>query len=62
MFKKKPDKFSLYLVDFAKHLHETADYFVHFKVKDSETLKQFSDTIKNMNPSRMIRFMKLLKS
>ncbi|GAA0339815.1 DUF47 domain-containing protein [Oceanobacillus sp. FSL W7-1293] len=46
MFKKKPDKFSLYLVDFAKHLHETADYFVHFKVKDSETLKQFSDTIK----------------
>ncbi|GGB47264.1 DUF47 family protein [Virgibacillus dakarensis] len=46
MFKKKPDKFSLYLVDFAKHLHEATDYFVHFKVKDTETLKQFSSTIK----------------
>ncbi|GIO24025.1 DUF47 domain-containing protein [Oceanobacillus sp. J11TS1] len=46
MFKKKPDKFSLYLVDFAKHLHETADYFVHYKVKDAETLQEFSNTIK----------------
>lgn len=46
MFKKKPDKFSLYLVDFAKHLYEATDYFFHFKVKDSETLKQFSDTVK----------------
>lgn len=58
---EKPDKFSLYLVDFAKHLHETADYFFHFKVKDSDTLQQFSDTIKNMNPLPMIKFMKSLK-
>ncbi|GAB2558871.1 DUF47 domain-containing protein [Gracilibacillus alcaliphilus] len=46
MFKKKPDKFSLYLVDFAKHLYKTTDYFVHFKVKDPLTLRQFSNTIK----------------
>ncbi|MEN1968666.1 DUF47 family protein [Lentibacillus sp. N15] len=46
MFKKKPDKFSLYLVDFAKHLYEAADYFVYFKVKDTETLKEFAGTIK----------------
>jgi len=46
MFKKKPDKFLLYLVDFAKHLEETADYFVNYKVKDLETLKEFTNTIK----------------
>lgn len=46
MFKKKPDKFSLYLVDFAKQLHEAADYFVHFKVTDTKTLKEFANTIK----------------
>lgn len=46
MFKKKPDKFSLYLVDFAKHLHETTEYFVHYQVKDLETLQEFADTIK----------------
>ncbi|ASK62805.1 hypothetical protein CFK37_11930 [Virgibacillus phasianinus] len=46
MFKKKSDKFSLYLVDFAKHLHKAADYFVNYKVKDSETLTEFATTIK----------------
>lgn len=46
MFKKKSDKFSLYLVDFAKHLNKTADYFVNFKVKDTHTLREFADTIK----------------
>lgn len=46
MFKKKPDKFSNYLVDFAKHLDKTADYFVHFKVKDVATLDEFAETIK----------------
>ncbi|MDY0394686.1 DUF47 domain-containing protein [Virgibacillus halophilus] len=46
MFNKKPDKFSAYLVDFAKHLDETADYFVRFKVKDSKTLREFADTVK----------------
>ncbi|MDY0404152.1 DUF47 domain-containing protein [Virgibacillus sp. 179-BFC.A HS] len=46
MFSKKPDKFSAYLVDFAKHLDETADYFVRFKVKDAETLHEFANTVK----------------
>lgn len=46
MFNKKPDKFSLYLVDFAKHLDKAVDYFVNFKVKDAETLKEFANTIK----------------
>lgn len=46
MFKKKPDKFLLYLVDFAKHLEKTADYFVHYKVKDMVSLKEFTNTIK----------------
>ena len=46
MFKKKPDKFSLYLVDFAKHLRDTTEYFVHYKVEDSESLQEFSGTIK----------------
>lgn len=46
MFKKKPDKFLLYLVDFAKHLNKTAEYFVHYKVKDNTTLKEFANTIK----------------
>jgi predicted phosphate transport protein (TIGR00153 family) len=46
MFKKKPDKFLLYLVDFAKHLDKTSDYFIHFKVKDPETLHEFAGTIK----------------
>lgn len=47
MFKKKPDKFLLYLVDFGEHLKMTADYFVNFKVKDAESLKEFNATIKN---------------
>ncbi|MDY0409905.1 DUF47 domain-containing protein [Virgibacillus soli] len=46
MFKKKPDKFASYLVDFANHLHETAKYFVQFKINDKETLHEFAMTIK----------------
>lgn len=46
MFKKKPDKFLLYLVDFAQHLETTAEYFIDFKVKDMETLHEFASTIK----------------
>jgi predicted phosphate transport protein (TIGR00153 family) len=46
MFRKKPDKFLLYLVDFAKHLEMTADYFVNYKVKDSASLKEFTEKIK----------------
>lgn len=46
MFKKKPDKFLLYLVDFSKHLSLTTDYFANFKVKDAATLKEFSSTMK----------------
>lgn len=46
MFNKKPDKFSAYLVDFAKHLDATAEYFVRYKVKDSKTLREFADTMK----------------
>src|SRR5690625_4367276 len=45
MFRKKPDKFLLYLVDFGKYLEKTADYFVNYKVKDSESLKEFTETI-----------------
>ncbi|MEW9675146.1 DUF47 domain-containing protein [Lentibacillus sp. L22] len=46
MFKKKADKFSLYLVDFAHHLDKSADFLVNYKVKDPLTLKEFADTIK----------------
>ncbi|WP_099157516.1 DUF47 domain-containing protein [Virgibacillus ndiopensis] len=46
MFKKKADKFSLYLVDFAKHLDKTVDFFVDYKVKDTDSLKEFANTIK----------------
>lgn len=46
MFKKAPDKFLLYLVDFAKHLDNTVEYFVEYKVKDAETLKEFAEKIK----------------
>ncbi|MBM7597952.1 putative phosphate transport protein (TIGR00153 family) [Virgibacillus halotolerans] len=46
MFKKTPDKFLLYLVDFAKHLNETTNYFVNYKVKDVETLKEFAKIVK----------------
>jgi len=46
MFKKKPDKFSNYLVDFAQHLKQTADYFVNFKVKDMDSLDEFANKIK----------------
>lgn len=46
MFKKKPDKFSSYLVEFAQHLDRTADYFVDFKVQDTASLEEFANTIK----------------
>jgi uncharacterized protein len=46
MFKREPDKFLLYLVDFAKHLNNTVEYFVEYKVKDAETLKEFAEKIK----------------
>lgn len=46
MFKKKPDKFLSYLVDFAQHLQKTADYFINFKVKDTDTLHEFASTVK----------------
>lgn len=48
MFKKKKDKFSLYLVDFARHLNETADYFLNGKVTDQQSLKDFSNKIKKL--------------
>lgn len=46
MFKKKTDKFLVYLVDFAEHLHLTTHYFVDFKVKNEITLKEFSIQMK----------------
>ncbi|WP_068674200.1 DUF47 domain-containing protein [Oceanobacillus sp. Castelsardo] len=46
MFKREPDKFLLYLVDFATHLDKTVEYFVEYKVKDAETLKEFAEKIK----------------
>lgn len=46
MFKKKSDKFSLYLVGFAKHLNKTADYFGNYRVTDAATLSEFANTIK----------------
>src|SRR5699024_6863536 len=46
MFNRKPDKMLLYLVDFAKHLHQTVEYFVDFKIKDPKTLQEIASTIK----------------
>lgn len=48
MFKKKPDKFSIYLVDFAQHLDQTAEYFVNFKVTDGASLNEFYNHIKQL--------------
>lgn len=61
MFKKKPDKFLLYLVDFAEHLDKTADYFVHFKVKDIETLGEFANTIKQYESEADDKVHKIIK-
>ena len=46
IFKKKPDQFTTYLVEFGKHLGEATDYFYSFKVKDAETLDEFATTMK----------------
>lgn len=48
MFKKKPDKFSLHLVDFAQHLDKTAEYFVTFKVTGRTSLNEFYSEIKEL--------------
>lgn len=61
MFKKKPDKFLLYLVDFAEHLDKTADYFVDFQVKDIETLKEFANTIKQYESEADDKVHKIIK-
>lgn len=61
MFKKKPDKFLLYLVDFAKHLDETTDFFVHYKVKDIETLTEFANTIKRYESEADNKVHKIIK-
>lgn len=61
MFKKKPDKFLLYLVDFGKQLDKTADYFVNFKVKDIETLKEFANTIKEYESAADDQVHKIIK-
>src|SRR5699024_8233693 len=45
IFKKKPDQFTTYLVEFGKHLGEATDYFYSFKVKDAETLDEFATTM-----------------
>ncbi len=46
MYKKKPDKFLLYLVDLMEQLDKTVDYFVRFKVKDAQSLSEFAEQIK----------------
>lgn len=46
MIKRKKDKFSLLLMDMAKILDETAEYFVNYKVTNLATLKEFADTLK----------------
>lgn len=61
MFNKKSDKFSLYLVDFAKHLNKTADYFGNFRVKDSKTLEEFADTIKRYETEADDKVHKIIK-
>lgn len=44
--RKKKDKFSLLLMEIAKNLDETADFFVNFKVTNQSTLKEFADKLK----------------
>lgn len=61
MFKKKPDKFLLYLVDFAEHLTKTVDYFVRYKIKDAETVGEFADTIKNYETEADGKVHKIIK-
>ena len=61
MFNRKPDKFLLYLVDFAKHLHQTVEYFVEFKVKDPETLQEFASTIKKYETAADDKVHKIIK-
>ncbi|ALC80809.1 MULTISPECIES: DUF47 domain-containing protein [Bacillus] len=46
MIKRKKDKFSLLLMEMAKILDETAEYFVNYKVTNLTTLKEFADTLK----------------
>ncbi|WP_145838551.1 DUF47 domain-containing protein, partial [Bacillus paralicheniformis] len=46
MLKRKKDKFSVLLMEIAKNLDETAEYFVNYKVTNQTTLKEFADTLK----------------
>lgn len=61
MFKKKQDKFLMYLVDFAEHLNETTDYFVHYKIKDLATLEEFADKIKEYETAADNKVHKIIK-
>ena len=61
MFNRKPDKFLLYLVDFAKRLHQTVEYFVDFKIKNPETLVEFASTIKKYETEADDKVHKIIK-
>lgn len=61
MFKKKQDKFLVYLVDFAEHLNETTDYFVQYKIKDIHTLEEFANTIKEYETAADNKVHKIIK-
>src|SRR5690625_3480115 len=61
MFKKKQDKFLIYLVDFAEHLNETTDYFVQYKIKDIDTLEEFANTIKEYEIAADNKVHKIIK-
>lgn len=61
MFKKKPDKFSVYLVEFAEHLEKTADYFVDFKVTDIETLSEYANTVKQLEREADLKVHQIIK-
>src|SRR5699024_8195715 len=61
MFNRKPDKFLLYLDDFAKHLHQTMEYFVYFKIKNPETLVEIASTIKKYETKPYVKVHKIIK-
>lgn len=61
MFRKKPDKFLLYLVDFAEHLNKTVEYFVQFKINDPKTLLEFADKIKEYETEADDKVHKIIK-
>lgn len=61
MFKKKQDKFLMYLVDFAEHLNETIEYFAQYKIKDLQTVEEFANKIKEYETAADNKVHKIIK-